>query len=605
MFLVAWLVAVGWLLSFVGWFNRVAVAGIVGAVLTALWIRRQAGSWQKLWTDLREPFAAIPILIIVLLIGAAGLGHFPTMLDALTYRIPRVLIWLEQGGVRYIQSGEERLNYLCQGWGFCSAPIIQLFGLRYSFGWSFISWLVCYMVFFRWAMRLEQSVARARWLATIASASIFGVLQACSAANDLMATTLLILALHHVFQFQWHEDKRDISWAFLCFCLSTSIKPHLAVMGLPLAIWFFAAHAKPWRVFQWRWLPLTLPVLVLCSATPSFVLNYQHYGGIMGPKPTADQKGAGPLQNMALGSAMLGWQMLQPGINPAAFYLQPRLDQWVNDSGIRKVVPKFNLRTVPLNMTDNASFGMVTTILLGLGILTAWRHRQNQDRAAVWSWWGGLAGGVGFLMAVSQVLPETVGRSFLAFAFFIIPLAIVGWSRWPERWLKIAGWLAVAVVAAVLVLNPARPLWPVQWMRAQLLKAHQSGWASRLEMYLRIQERRTAGRELADKIPDDEVPFNVAIATDRPLLPVLSSRHGAGDVRLLPTGSGEEALSAISGRYLLFCDPLGESYPKIAVALQNTNRWELVEEQYITCKLIRGPERWALYRLRDSSARVE
>lgn len=282
-FLAAFLTATGWVLSVagrLGWIRGLFFVGLIGAIIIT---RRDHPDWRTFGREMAAPFRSPLALILLGCILVASAMYSPVQLDSLTYRLLRVLLWLEHGSVYHIATPDERLNYLGHVWELCTAPLLALAGLRLVCFWQFLSWVVCQAVFYRWGLRLGQSAERCRLFALLANASCFAVLQACSTGNDLMAATLLLLALDFIWGYEIQRRPGDIHWAGLSLALCTGVKPHFAVMGTIFLLWFFLARSQPWRTYTWRFLPVTLPVMLLCSCTMTFAFNYQNYGRITGP----------------------------------------------------------------------------------------------------------------------------------------------------------------------------------------------------------------------------------------------------------------------------------------------------------------------------------
>lgn len=593
-FLVAWLVASGWGLSLVGRLQWAGFSAVIGLAIGVWMARRLAGSWSALVQQAGEPFASPVILVVSGFILAGALAYPPTMLDSLTYRLPRILLWLEAGRVYHIEAAEPRLNYLCHGWELCTAPVVILLGLRFTWVWNFLSWVACHVLYYQWALELGQTRPRARWMALLANTSTFAVLQASGTANDLMAASLLLLSLDFIRGFERLQRPSAIYWAGLSFCLSTAVKPHFAVMGLPLVLWFVLARSQPWRHCPWRMAPLLLPLMVLCSAVPTFTLNKVSYGNVAGPASAETYTGAGPLSNVACGSVMMAWQAVQPCVNPPAFLLNDRLETLVQESGIRRITPRFHLHMAPVNLASNASFGSVTSAVLLAGWIIALRRvkgslRQMPGLAL-------LAGVFGFAAAVSQFLPGAVGRSFLGFWLLGVPLAMEGWRFCSGRLLHVAAITCAFGALLAVIMIPSRPLWPVGWVQAKLVSTGRDEVVDKLESYLSMQDRARCGRGLADKIPEGTPLFVALIAEDRPLLPVLASRHGPGAVRLLPSGAAPEDLLSTGTRYVILCDQYRETYAELVEFLESSGSFEEVDRESHLATLRRGPEAWILYR---------
>jgi hypothetical protein len=592
-FLAAFLTGTGWILSAcqkLNWTGGLFFAGLTAAIWIA---RRQYADWRALGIELVTPFKSPLVVVLSGLILASAVLYPPTMLDSLTYRLPRVLLWLEHGGVFHIASAEPRLNYLGQVWEFCTAPILVLAGVRWSWLWSFLSWLICQSVFYRWGLRLGQNPARSRKFALLANTSNFAVLQASATSNDLVAATLLLLALDFVWEYELHRQPGSINWAALSLALCTGVKPHFAVMGLPFLLWFLLARSRPWQAYNWRWIPLLFPLFLLCSAATTFAFNHATYGRITGPGQEAIYQRTGLGMNVMTGTTMMVWQALQPSINPAALVLNETLERAVVNSDIRSYCPRFTLHLVPVCITDGASMGLVTSILFLGGCWVGWRR----EKPGLWSFpvLALLAGGFGFVAAVSQFLPGSVGRSFLGFWLLGLPLALTGWRHFSDRTINISLGLALGLAILAVAFNPARPLWPARAIGEILAQRGNSSLVQLLDSYLAFQERAEAGRSLADRVPDGEPFFVALVSEDRPLLPILTSRHGPGAVRLLRSKATVAELLELGPRYVLVCDAQGQDYAELAEFLASGKLYRVLASAEYVSKIRRGNETWTLY----------
>src|SRR5437868_10281056 len=109
---IGFLVVTGWSLSFV---HRLYWLNILGAVALALGMfaaRWWAGSTANLLAGLREPLAYWPFLLVSAFALVAAVAYPITMLDSLSYRMPRILFWLQEDSIYHIASPNTRMNYM-------------------------------------------------------------------------------------------------------------------------------------------------------------------------------------------------------------------------------------------------------------------------------------------------------------------------------------------------------------------------------------------------------------------------------------------------------------------------------------------------------------
>lgn len=593
-FLLTYLVVLGWGLSAIkalNWMFPLAAIGLAGAVLVG---GRLAGSLRNLWRGAAEPLSFWPTILVGMLAFIAAILYPPTMLDSLTYRLPRIWLWLQEGRIHHILSAEPRLNYMPQVWELATLPLVQLAGDRLVWVWTFGSWMVLHWVAYDWALDVSREVNKARRMAFIASTSTFAVLQACSSASDLFATALVVLSLRYVVAFEQTRDWRHISWAVLSLGLTAGAKPHFSVLVLPLAIWFLAAPSKPWRAFRWAWAPVLIPLWLLCSPAPTFALNYRTYGTWAGPGQDHSMTGEGPAGNLVLGTTMVVWQSVQPPVNPLATTISKSLAATVAGTDANKLVPRFSLRVPLLQMVDSAAMGLVLSVLMVAGIGTALRR----DRRLLISWRGLalLAGLLGIGLALSRFVSGSSGRAFTGFLYLALPLALVGWQRLTARMLQLGVYFSLGSSLLALVFNPARPLWPaaqVQRMLTDSPRFHR--FAEMVDPYLLFQERATTGEKLARAIPANESVV-VINAEDRPLLPLFQPYSRPRTVLFLPPQATPAELKQRQANYVIVCPTAEENYPELCDYVERSGAYEMVLAADYTSKLNKGAETWRLYR---------
>jgi hypothetical protein len=602
-FLVAWLVVTGWGLSCLNALRWIEVVSLPG-LATAVWLaRRWGGSEASFWRSLREPLSYWPFLLVA---GLGLLGQWlypPTMLDSLTYRLPRLFLWLQNGNLQHVMTAEPRLDYMPQTWGLATLPLVQLAGDQLVWVWTFASWIVLYLLAYDWALELNGDIKKSRLMAFLASTSTFAVLQAASSANDLFAGVLALLALRFVMNFERTRAGWEINWAVLAFCIAAGTKPHFAVFGLPLTVWFFLSPSRPWKAFRWAWLPAVLAVWLLCSPVPSFYLNFQSYGNWSGAGQDVSIKGKSPVWNLVLGGAMIGWQSLQPPVDPASSWLNRQLDRLVPETYLVKKVPRFNLRAYPVSLVDGAALGLVTSTLFVLGVVMAWRGNP-----AAWRSWQSLAlaaGLLGILLALSIFVSGSSGRAFAGFLYLGLPLALVGWNRMQAKMLNWSLYLSLGSSLLVLVLFPSHPLWPVRWVQQQLAGTPRfQRLAQQMEPYIEYSERADTGEALMQAIPRNACRVAILVGDDRPLLPLFRPYSLHRELLFLPPHAAPRDLNGLAADYVVTGGGAEVEYPELLEYLKATNDWQLIMEKDYISKLARGPESWRLYRLNQGARRI-
>jgi hypothetical protein len=521
--------------------------------------------------------------------------YLPSTLDSLAYRIPRMLLWLQEGRIHHLDCVDPRLNYMTPVWGLVNLPLFLWLGERSLFLTGFLSWLVSLVLFRHWALEVGIDEAKADWAAVICAATTFGVLQAASTTNDLLAAVLVLIALNAVVMFERSGRGGDILWAILALCLAAGVKPHFSVLVLPFVLWFWLSPSRPWRSLRWRLVPVLLPVWLLCSPVPSFVMNTLTYGSptVMDQDPAFS--GGHTLANLAAGSLMMGWSLMQPPVNPLAPWMSQPLADIEQFLGLQSAVPRFALVAQPVTMVEGASLGLVSSVLMGIGLWRAFRLGKAAWRD--WPLWAFGVGLTGFLLAVAKVVPGTLGRSFAGFVLCAVPLAMVGMRTLSERTLKAGAWLCLWSCAAALVFNPARPLWPARWIHERVRDSGRQGRAVQLlAQYVDFRDRAEVGTDLVNRIPEEEKSLGVIAGGDESLAPLWRPHRLHRKVLLVEPDATLETLKAMPARYFILTGSGSQYFPELRRQIEADAGFQLVEERAYLTRLSSGMQPWRLYR---------
>jgi hypothetical protein len=597
-FMLAYLTLAGWGLSAYRLLHLEWLALLPGLGVAAWIAQTQAGSWARLREQIAEPLTFRPTLIVLATILLACVLYPPTMLDSLTYRLPRLLLWNQYGSIYYIPTNEDRLNYVGHVWSLCTLPMVQLFGISIAWFWNVLAWLVCLNIFYAWSAALTDSPAKARQMAFLAGTSTFALLQAASTANDLFAATCILCSLYFITLYESERNPAHIFWAAISLGLTAGIKAHFTTLALPFLIWFVFAPSRPWRRLPWQWSPLLAVILFFCSPIPSFVMNARHFGSIMGPVTEHSYSGKSPALNVALGGAMMVFQNLQPAIDPLALLLDKRIESIVTATGIRDLAPRFNLRMQPISLVDGASLGLLTTTLLAAGIWLAFR--RNPALAKSWPRWALAAGFIGFACASAKVLPAAIGRSSAGFLYLCVPLALLGWATFSSRTLSIATTLTLAGSLLALIFTPERPLWPVSSAYACVSHFGWSAATRQLRLYGLIAQRRHVGGDLMEAVPADETRVYALVAEDQPLLSLLwPPRHFKVD--FLDDSTTLDEFKRRAPNTVLISGGADRAFPALIQYLEQSGEFERIRSREYVAKLSVGPETWSLYHRKSTN----
>ncbi len=591
------MVCCGWLLSAFGVYRWMGTA----ALLLLCWIA------YRLWWSLRDSqpcekqaliqvIRFFPFLALLAAILLAGSLYITTVLDSLSYRIPRMLMWLQEGGIHHIENPDARLNFMTPVWEFAATPLYQLGGLRTLWLGSAISWILLFLSFFALTSKITSLQENRPWLAIIPAGAVGFVLQASSTMNDIWAAAFISISLVFIIAFEEEPSFSDLISSGLALSLAAGVKPHFSVLALPWLLWFFLSRSKPLAAVRWEWVMPAAILGLVCSPVPTFISNHIHYGSFKGAAADGGFGLGAWWLNILLGTVMMLWQTIQFPVNPLAGMINTRFQDLATSSGLADLAPRFKIASAELPIVDSSSIGFVASLAIFLGFYLAMRNRANMPG---WIKYGLMAGIFGFLVAVSQVVPGTLGRSFLAFVILVIPVAIYGLARLRSNHLKMLSLVVVGSALFSVIVSPSHPLWPAKTIAARLPQ-----FQEQFSRYFNLQKKPYAGISVITKVPRDVPEIGIMAVGDQSLIRLWNADNAKMKVRFLSGNTSVDDLASDGPRWfmLIAADPSTPDslFGKLAADLQVDNRFEQVFSDRFVAISARGPELWTLYCRKDS-----
>jgi hypothetical protein len=432
----------------------------------------------------------LPLLfsLVALLAFLGGILYKPSNYDALSYRIPRLLHWMDAGQWCWINTPNLRQNIFATGYEWLMMPFLVFFKSdRFFFLVNWISFLWLPGLIYR-TFRLAGISAKTCWWWMWLLPLAYGyVLQSGSIGNDAFATVYALASVCFVLSADKREKFSDFNWSILSVALLTGTKGSNMPLALPWLVAMLLRY-KIWRPHFLKLLPYVVLGLVV-SFLPMAASNYKHTGTWTGDamdqsKVALTNPPAGVFGN----SLMLGYSTLQPPlllassrVNDIATRLLPsRLKAWLLER-----FPNFELkiRDIPLEESAGLGLGLTTSIFLWI-YLSKWAP-CSFTRLRSQSWFNlGLAGLCSMLFYMAKMGSESTARLLLPYYPFLFLLAL-GFCRLSTppiskiRWVFFffASWVIVP-----LILSPARPLFPVQKLLTLM------GDSSRLSQALKVYQ---------------------------------------------------------------------------------------------------------------------
>jgi hypothetical protein len=478
----AFLNAAGWALSAI---HQLNAGGYVAALLVwfaALFVWRRKTSekilpqirWQK-FHRFRRPFP-LAFLVLAAMAFLGGVIYAPDDYDALAYRLPRILHWLAAGQWHWIHTIFPRLNVRATGVEWVSAPFIALLKTdRLLFLINTVSFLflpgLVFSVFTRLGVRRRVAW---HWM-WIAPTGYCFLLQAGGICNDLFGAAFALAAVDFALRAKASQSPRDFLTAILAAAMLTNCKLSDLALLLPWAL-----AMLPSARLALRWPARTLAVCLLAlsaSILPITIFNLKFAG---------DWTGEGLSQGGAHNAALkAGANVFLTAAENFVPPILPQEEQW-NDAIARAIPPELGRRLDAvmehpgnklafrgqMQTEENAGLGFGVSALLLASILAATLSRRKsattpRQNAGERLWQIAVRGSpwISLLVFMTQSYLSGPGRILTPFYLLLMPLllAVAGHERLvTRRWWRAAGMAVFAIAAVMLVVAPARPLFPAQ-----------------------------------------------------------------------------------------------------------------------------------------------
>ena len=509
-------------------------------------------------------------LILAACALAGGMLYAPANWDALAYRTPRVLNWLDAEKWHWIHTSTPRMNVRATGFEWLTAPLILLTKTdRALFIINLISFLLLpgliFSVFTRIGVRARVAW---HWMWLLPGGYVFA-LQAGSIGNDAFGAVYALAAVDFALRAQVTNRFRDYALSLLAAGLLTGSK----ATNLPLLLpWLIVAAPL---VFRWlRQKPLlsatTAMVAALVSFLPVAVLNHVYSNDWTGvklestvvPNLTVKQPWVGVVGN---GLLVLLHNIIPPFFPFAQWYnqhvlnsLPPSVVQTITDNFYSLGI--FKLLELP-SEDGVCSMGFGTTVLLLVSLLVAAPVCMRLGSTPLLSRWRQIAFCAAPFIGLCVVFARSgfaCSRLIAAFYPFVFAAVLVfAGHRYvvSRRWWPIAANLMMLLSVLVIVLTPTRPLVPARTaLKALGERFPGNGLVHRAHrVYSVYADRADALREIREALPAELKVIGFASSSNDPEVSLwrpFCTRRVAGIV----PGDTPDQLRQRGIQYLVFND---------------------------------------------------
>ena len=616
----------GWVLSLARLLNALGYLLAFGAAIIAVFIWRSIAKVRLLplscFSKWRRRFSrpiSFGFLVLATLAFLGGALHSPSNYDGLAYRTPRVLHWLAEERWHWIHTEFARLNVRGCAFEWMTAPLFALARTdRFEFLISVISFLLLPgRLFSIWIQLGARPRAAWQWMWIVPSGYCY-LLQAGSIANDLFGALLALAAMEYALRARNDKRMGSLLIGILAAALMTSGKAFNLLLLLPWAV----AVAPCWRLVLRRPIISGFALFVAASVSllPTAWLNYEYSHDWTGQKAEGlvVVGSADPLFRLGVNGVLIilhnftppifpfanGWEDWMHKLIPAGLSL--KLHQNFEPSAARFAVDE-------MQMEETAGIGMGISGLLLVVAYYRWRHRVRERI----NWSQAIKGvlDIRLLMPLCALLATIVfmtqaglacpARYLSPFYPLLIAPLLAGGGRWLHV-LSRAWWHRMVMIvyfaaAVLLVVSPARPLWPaVTILKAFGAEASPNSLVRRAwKVYSVYGVRGNAFEPALKVIPTDANPLGLVTSDDPEAS--LWRPFGARRIEHVINADNPEDLRRRNIRYVL------------VNSFIVTNHYEMSKEQWLakyhakmiadltlTLRAGKGPVDWWLVKTSDS-----
>jgi hypothetical protein len=605
---VTWCQVSGWLLSGVGSLNitgYLATAPVALGLAVWFWSANRPATTTRLsFSKWLRRIKASPSLMawcgVTLLILTGALINPPSNYDGLTYRLPKLLYWLQENRWHWIDGLDFRLNITGAGFEWLSAPFILFTRSdRGLFLLNFLPFLLLPGLFFVAARGLGIRLRAARWWMWVWPMAYGITMQAGSIGNDMAAAALALASLAFAAQALRGRPCLCLFLSALAAAAMTGIKATTLPLGLPLGIfWLWVAYQSiGWRKTLTLGTAL-LPLAILVSFLPVAIACSMHTGRWNGnPGDRYGFEPKNPIAALAGNSMDFSFSLFALPLAPGSGGINARFDHWLSgkswNTWIKANYSCFNpslLQDMPTEEGAGIGLGITLAALTWAAKRPTRRGTRPPSGTAIGLVFS-LATFVGLLAFMAKSGVGGTPRLMVPFTPLLL-LAVICWRS--RRALPVRTRHALlSVIPAVflipaLFLNPNRPLLPASLLthlpglpesvRARMAQVYQA-YSMRGELLAPFREKIPAGELVGFAGGGD----NSAYALFKPF----GTRH-VTNLSLRTLDSVQWILATRDGFERRLGMPLEQWEP--------ASGFTKVYQKTIVSRVSTGPEDWLLYR---------
>jgi hypothetical protein len=491
---------IGWDLASAGLLHRVGYAVCLVVAIAAGGLLGGRGDLRLPKVRKRRWRRILPLTfgVILILSLVGGAIHLPSNYDALSYRTPQLLHWLDEGRWHWIDTPNSRMNIAPPGSNWLAAPLLLLTGTD---RWTFLPNIAAFALFpgFLFEMLTRSGVRRrvASWWMWLVPAGYVFATQAGGLGNDMIGGLYATAALALALRANASGNVWDFGLSLIAVALCTGVKN----VNLPILLPWLVAIWPAWRVVFRR--PLAIvgftAAAALSSCLPTTALNWKHTGHWTGD-PTDEHRVRQPSAGSGLVSnaVVLLVANTQPPVWPATNTINELIGRLIKRSPLAEACrssPRFEAKWYEMPSEEHAGLGPGILALGLISLVAACSRWRRSEPGRIYRHWDVAAAGcVALLVPISLMSTDGLPRLVAPLCIPVVLVALLPAANAGLTRLRLWRWTALLVALLplpALLLSPARPLLPMRAALTKLAERHpESAALARAARVYRIYDER-------------------------------------------------------------------------------------------------------------------
>jgi hypothetical protein len=555
--------------------------------------------WRKWFKRMKTSPAWMAWCVVVILVLIGALCHAPSNYDGITYRLPRLLYWLQENRWHWIQGLDHRQNVSGLGHEWMITPIIAITRSdRALFLINFVPYLLLPGLFYIAACGLGIRSRVAAWWMCIVPLAYGITLQAGSIGNDLLPMALGLAALAFAAQARKSYPILCLAFSLLSAAAMTGAKATSIPLALPIGLyWLWVA----WQTVQVRGMfksiALSLPWAIPSSIIPlavACIIHTGHWSGNPGNRYGAE---AGhPVAGIVGNSLQIIFGVIQPPVFPAANKLEAKLRSSLeNDRWYEWLSHQCTGSSIALGgeipMEELSGPGAAIGILILGSLIISFTSRRNRLPITKMQWVILFSSIFCLFVLMSKMGTGGMARLSMPYVPLLIMIALFGLNEnfcKGKSFTNILCLIPAAFIFPSLFLNPNRPLFPLDMIihNSYVPKTYQDRITN---VYQAYQQRAHILAPLLEGIPTSAT-IGFAGSGNHSALGLFKP-YGTKKVKSLSSGN-EDQIDWVVGLPEMIAKRMNQSYEE----WQSTSGFEKVRDKKIISLVTVGPENWVVYR---------